>query len=99
MKDKDMADLADALYRNRKAIANSHVFLVLFNEKMTDEAVPLIQVGLALYMDKPIVVLCPESKAAAIPDNLRKLARGIATYKDGDMDAMTWAAKKLLEAK
>jgi hypothetical protein len=63
-------------------ISDSAAFLCLFNEHMIEEIHPLIQMGLAVYMDKPIYLVMPEVRLPFVPENLRKLAKGIETYDD-----------------
>lgn len=60
-------------------IAQSAAFLVIFNQSMVDDVVPLIQMGLAVYMDKPIYLVVPEG--IDIPPNLRRLALKIEYFK------------------
>jgi len=38
--------------------------------------------GLAVYLDKPILLLIPESREGQLPQNLRKLATAIETFDD-----------------
>lgn len=64
--------------RNLGPVASSDVFLVLFNDRLAEEPIPLIQIGLAIYLDKPIGVLLPHGRA--IPENLRRLARAVIEY-------------------
>jgi hypothetical protein len=63
-------------------LEHSAVFLCIFNEHMIEEIHPLIQMGLAVYMDKPIYLVMPEVRLKLVPENLRRLAKGIETYDD-----------------
>ena len=63
-------------------IGDSAVFLCIFNEHMIEEVIPLIQMGLAVYMDKPILLLMPECRLPYVPDNMRRLAQHIETFDD-----------------
>lgn len=63
-------------------IGASGIFLCIFNEHMVEEVVPLIQMGLAVYLDKPIYLIMPECRLKTLPENVRRLARGIETFDD-----------------
>jgi len=76
-------------------IKDSAAFMVLFNEHMVEEVLPLIQMGLAVYMDKPIVLLVPESKRGQVSVNLVRMARRIEFYDDALPPALM---KSCLEA-
>lgn len=89
-------ELKDAARRSADKIAESDFFMVLFNDAMVEEVLPLIQMGLAMYMDKPIFLLVPEG--AAIPENLRKVAQGIETYRrtPDDVSSIERATERLI---
>lgn len=88
--------LREAVRENLDKISGSDMFLVLFNESMADEVIPLIQMGVAVYLDKPIYLLVPESCVLKIPQNLRAMAQRIEVYPDGDIDGIQAATTKLL---
>lgn len=97
MKHKDIDEkLKEAARRNAEKIAGSHVFLALFNEKMLDDPICLLQMGLAIYMDKPIYLLVPQD--TPIPENLRRVARKIEYFwrNPNDMSSIEKATEKLL---
>jgi len=89
--------MREAAKRNAEAISGSPVFVVMFNEAMIEEVIPLIQMGIAVYMDKPIYLLIPESKVLQVPENLRRIARGLEVYKDHDLDSMQDATLRLMD--
>lgn len=98
-KDPEIPDeLRRATKENADKIADSNVFLTIFNKSMIEEVIPLIQMGLAVYLNKPILVIVPESQFDAIPHNLLAMARGIEKFPDGDMDALYAAMNRLLES-
>ena len=74
--------LRDAVRRNYEGLSGSQTFCLLFNEQMLDEVLPVIQMGLAVYLDKPIVILAP--KGSLIPGNLRAMATAIEEYDHDD---------------
>ncbi len=88
--------LKEAARRNFEMISGSKTFCVLFNEKMLDEVIPLMQMGLAVYLDKPIVILAP--KGSLIPQNLRAMAVGIAEFDPNDEKSLEAAAQRLIDA-
>jgi hypothetical protein len=74
-------------------IAGSSAFLVLFNERMIEDPMPLLQMGLAIYMDKPIALIVPEG--ATLPNNLCKLAERIEYYESEDEASVGQAVERL----
>lgn len=92
---KPPPSLVEATRRNAKAIANANVFAVLWNDKMVEEVVPLIQMGLAVYLDKPIVVLVPTG--VTVPMNMRRLALRVEEYYPNDQASLTAATKRALQ--
>jgi hypothetical protein len=88
--------LRKAARKNADLIGSSHWFLVLFNDRMVEEVVPLIQMGLAVYLDKPVVLLVP--RGAVVPMNLRRLALHIAEFDPADPTSMEAATRSLQQA-
>jgi len=74
--------LRDVTRRNFEGLRDSKTFCLIFNEKIIDEVLPLIQMGLAVYLDKPIVILAP--KGTLIPGNLRAMATAIEEFDHDD---------------
>jgi len=89
-------ELVEACQRNCDAIQDSAVFLCLFHRDMVKQVIPLLQIGLAVYLDKPIYILCPETRVLDIPINLRRMSRGMELFKDDDMEDMNGATKRLM---
>jgi hypothetical protein len=57
---------------------DSAVFLSLWSDallKPEDEPVPIFQLGYAMVLDKPIVIVAPEG--SRIPTNVRRAARAV----------------------
>jgi len=77
-------ELKRAAKRNLDKINSSAVFLALFNEKMAKDPICLMQMGLAIYLDKPIALLVPEG--AVIPENLRRVAQKIEYFRRDEDD-------------
>jgi hypothetical protein len=89
--------LKEAAERSAEKLADCSAFISLFSEKMAEEPVPVLQLGLAMLMDKPIYLLVPEG--AALPENLRKVAVRIEYYKRDaeDMTSFRQASDRLLK--
>lgn len=85
--------LRDATRENFEKISGSTTFCLLFNEKMVDEVIPLIQMGLAIYLDKPIVILKPTG--AVLSGNLRAIATAVEDYDRDDPASLEAAVKRL----
>jgi|SRR5215471_2421696 len=92
----DMRRLRDAAKRNAEAITGSEVFVCMFNKKMMEDPIPLMQMGMAVYLDKPIYILVDEGRVLDIPENLRRMSRGLRMYKHGDTESLHKATKELL---
>lgn len=67
---------------------------MLFNEQMVDDVIPIIQMGLAVYLDKPIIILAP--KGALIPGNLRAMATAVEEFDPADETTMNAAVERLM---
>lgn len=67
--------LLKAAQENYDKINDSSVFLTLFHHDMVKDTIPCLQLGLAMMLDKPILIVCPEERE--IPENLKKVAIGI----------------------
>lgn len=95
-------DLPESFRKHAKEnfdkIEESAIFLCLFNRAMLDEIIPILQMGAAVFFDKPILIVVPESQVLNIPKNLRAMATGLEVYQDGNMKSMEAAVHKLLEA-
>lgn len=90
-------ELRDAARRNFEGIKDSKTFCVIWNESMVDDVIPLIQMGLAVYLDKPIVVVVPKGRGG-IPANIRAMAVKIIEVDFDDPNAMEQAKAEFLRA-
>lgn len=97
--DRDAELLAWAKTATR-GLPESSIFLQLFNEKFRSdplsEPAAVIQLGLAVLLDKPILLLVP--KGARLPANLRRLATAIEEFDPTDNGSIFEATKRLLKA-
>lgn len=86
--------LRDATRRNFEGLSGSRTFcLLLWNEHMVEEVIPILQMGLAVYLDEPIIILLP--KGQALSANVRAMATAIEEY-DPDNEASLDAAVERL---
>lgn len=65
-----------------KHLASAEWFVVSYDEDGIEQPIALLQMGLAIYLDKPIVVVVPIG--IRIPMNLRRLALRIVEYDPAD---------------
>jgi hypothetical protein len=89
-------ELRKAAKLNFEKIEQSAMFLCMFNRSMLDEVLPILQMGAAVFFDKPILIVVPESQVLQIPKNLRAMATGIEVYKDKDLKGLETAVHKLI---
>ncbi len=87
--------LRDAVRRNYEGLSDSKTFCLLWNEKMLDEVIPILQMGLAVYLDKPIVVLFPKGQGA-LPANIRAMATAIEEYDPAGPASLNAAVARLV---
>jgi hypothetical protein len=97
--DKQIDELIDAVYRNAEGIQKSAVFMQLFTGNYERDPMALIQMALAILMDKPFLIIAPEG--TPINDKLRRVADDIAFFVPGDEEGLKAATvgmiKKQLE--
>jgi len=91
MKMKDIKEIAE---ENYKAIAGSTVFIQLHNKKMTEEPIPLMQLGLAIMLDKPIGLMVQEGEQ--LPEKLKKVADAITYFDKADGGSVKKATSELM---
>lgn len=88
--------LREAARRNYDALSGSRSFCLLFNEHMVEEVIPLLQMGLAVYLDKPIVILAPAG--TLLGANLRAMATAIEYYDPEDAASFEAATDRLVRS-
>jgi hypothetical protein len=72
-------------------LSESAVFIALFTKAYMESPITLLQLGMAVVLDKPILLVV--KRGTSIPDNVRRLARAIEEY-DTD-DDFQFAAERL----
>lgn len=90
--------LGDASERNAEMIKDSGAFLSIFTENYKEGALPLLQLGIAIMMDKPIILIIPkEHWGIKIPIHLEKIATLIKRVDFDDKKAMAKVTRQVSE--
>lgn len=87
--------LTQTVDRSGKALEGCTVFMSLFTPGYQKDPKALLELALAVALDKPIYILA--SAGTPIPENMRRLARGIEVFDpavEGDLEG---ASKRLTE--
>lgn len=66
---------AKAFKGNLEPLKGSEFFLCLFSGDVEKDALMCLQFGMAMFLDKPIIIICRVGQH--IPENLRKVAKVI----------------------
>lgn len=79
--------------KNAAMMEHCGVFLALFSKAYEKDPTALMQLGLAVVLDKPLLILVEGE--TPVPENVRRLARVIERYTG--LDDLDIATKRLLE--
>ena len=82
--------------RSGKQVSDSDIFVSICSGKALEEPQWCLEMGFAVALDKPIYLLVPDD--LVLPENLRRLARGIERYKPDDMPSFNAASHRLIRA-
>lgn len=85
--------LREAAERTFEKLTDSQCFVALFSEAYQRDPVALLQLGMAVVLDKPILLLVKQG--VHIPENVRRLARAIEEYNTPDDAAL--ATERLIK--
>jgi hypothetical protein len=88
--------LREVIREHAKSLASAEWFVVAYDDDMIGQSIPVIQMGLAVYLDKPIVVVAPIG--AVIPMNLKRLALRVVEYDAADDSSLTDAIVRIRRA-
>jgi len=88
--------LQRAVKASGSKIADSHYFLSLFTPNYEKDPLCALQLGIAIMLDKPIYLLVPSG--TPVPENLRRLARGLEFFEWDNEEDLHRATKRLLAA-
>lgn len=91
----DLKRLEDAARSSGEKIANSGVFMSLFSEDMYRDPMCLMQLSIAILMDKPICVIANQNDV--IPKNLMRVAQVVEFYEKGNTDSLQDATRRVVE--
>lgn len=74
--------------RSGEKILNSEIYLSLFTKNFKEDPQCLLELGIAIMLDKPITLLVKDG--ASVPENLKKICVAIEYFKGpDDLDAAT----------
>lgn len=90
---RELEWLTNVAQRSETALEKSRVFLGLGTEEYYKDPLTMLQLGMAVAMDKPVFMLVPEG--TKVPDNIRRLARGIEYYTKDNLQEKTTAIIKM----
>lgn len=91
----DMKEWAgEAFDRNREGISSSEMFVVGFSGTR-DDALQCLQLGMAIMMNKPIVILADGD--VELPKTLERVAVKVTRAQFSDPEAMDRAIKEITE--
>ena len=85
---------AKELARLRAKLDDSALFVSLVSEAYLRDASCLLQLGMAVALDKPIYLAV--KRGTVIPENFRRLARAIEEF--ASAEDVEYATKRLIEA-
>ena len=77
-------------------IKESKVFLSLFTANYEKDPACILQFGIAVLLDKPILLLVP--KGTSIPANIKRLARSYEYYEAGNNEDLKAATSRLVKS-
>jgi hypothetical protein len=92
MNEKDVEGLREIVRGSLPGIKQSNAFLSLLSPDYEKDPVPVLQLGLAVLLDKPICILA--IRGQKVPQSLRKLAFAVEEVEGDDVEAAT---KRLME--
>ena len=86
-------DLETYVTSTAARMGESAFCLTIFTDEYARGIDSLLQLALAMVLDKPIWLLCPE-----VPDNVRKVARRIEFFNPKDKASLRGATERLMRA-
>ena len=93
---KEIEQLQKAVKSSAPKIQNSGLFLSMYLDGgFEKEPLCLLQLAIAILLDKPIGVLVYEG--IKIPENLKKIAVAIEYCEEGNQESMNQAALRLIK--
>jgi len=92
---QDKKYLTNIIKRNIGPMKESRVFLSLFSEDMKKEPIPILQLGMAVLMDKPIALMV--KRGAKVPKHIIKIATAIEYLEDDSPQSIQKVTSSLME--
>jgi hypothetical protein len=80
--------------RNGQALQESAVYLSMFTKNFMKDPKCMLELGMAIMMDKPICLLVFDG--VKLPDNLKRVATKIEYVNKNDMDGVKDATQKIM---
>lgn len=100
MNRKELRQLKSWTQRVTRGQKESALFMNLWSDVMADdpssEPVPVMQLGYAMLLDKPIVIVAPHG--SRIPANVQRVARAIEFFDHGDTESLRAATLRAFNA-
>jgi hypothetical protein len=74
--------------RATAGVKESEMFVSLFSTGIEKDPVPMLQLGYAVFLGKPLFLTVPESMRGQVSPHLVKIAEAILYYPDGHPEAI-----------
>jgi hypothetical protein len=93
--DDEMKKLREDAKRNREKIASSGAFVSFFSKGCLDDPLVMMQLGMAIMMDKPILVVGTDD--TEIPENLKRVATRVERVAERNSEELTDVFTRFLD--
>lgn len=93
LSEKDNETIKKIIENSKEKIQSSSSFLALYSAEWKEDPVPLLQLAIAIILDKPIILLAIQG--VPIPENLKKLA--VITEKADTLEELPQATERMLK--
>lgn len=94
LSDEEKKWLSETMERNQKGLRGSAMFLSIYTNEYQKDPVAVMQFGLAVLSNKPILILA--KKDQEICENVKRVACAIEYYEPNDMNDMKEKTQILL---
>lgn len=84
--------------RATAGLKESELFVSLFSTGIEKDPVPMLQLGYAVFLGKPLFLSVPESMRGKVSRHIEKIAEAIIYYPDGNPAAAHEALTAALKA-
>ena len=90
-----VGDLEKIIAKHKIEIEKSDAFIGLYTKNYVEEPLCLAQLGIAMYLNKPIYFLIEDD--AQVPDKIRKVMDGFAFWSKSDTDSLKKATEQVVK--